>query len=149
MQSGMVVHACNLSTQETEAGRSWVGGWEASLGYIVQPCLKKKKKERKKVGKGGRGGMEGGKEKEEKKKRKRERKEGMKQRKRRKEEREGGREEEKKEERERKKGRKKEGRKEGRGLYNTCFRALGTVAVHAMKYLINEGVPHLIFKKEI
>jgi hypothetical protein len=32
----MVVHACNLSTHEAEAGES------PSLGYIAEPCLQKK-----------------------------------------------------------------------------------------------------------
>jgi hypothetical protein len=35
----MVRHACNLSTQEAEAGGMWVLG--PSLGYIVWPCLQK------------------------------------------------------------------------------------------------------------
>jgi hypothetical protein len=39
----MVVHICNLSTQKAETG-----GWqvEASLGFIVRPCLKKKRKKK-------------------------------------------------------------------------------------------------------
>jgi hypothetical protein len=38
----MVVHACNLSTWEVEAGASV---FKASLGYVARPCLKKKRKE--------------------------------------------------------------------------------------------------------
>jgi hypothetical protein len=32
----MVAHACNPRILETEAG-----GFKASLGYVVRPCLKK------------------------------------------------------------------------------------------------------------
>jgi hypothetical protein len=37
---GMMIHACNLRTQEAEVGGSWVWG---QLGYIVRPWLKKRK----------------------------------------------------------------------------------------------------------
>jgi hypothetical protein len=45
-----VVHTCNPSNQEAEAG-----GWRvrASLAYKVSPCLKKEKKEEKKKKRGG------------------------------------------------------------------------------------------------
>jgi hypothetical protein len=49
----MVVHTCNPSTQEAEAGRSGVLGCpelhiklQASLDYKVRPYLKKKRKEK-------------------------------------------------------------------------------------------------------
>jgi hypothetical protein len=38
---GVVVHTCNPSTWEVEAGGSWVQG---QLGYIARPCLENKTK---------------------------------------------------------------------------------------------------------
>jgi hypothetical protein len=76
----MVVHSCNPSTQEVEAGGSQIRGqlglhskFQTSLGYIVRPCLqnkqttkqkekRKKEKERRKEGKkegGNKGRKEG------------------------------------------------------------------------------------------
>jgi hypothetical protein len=47
----MGMHACNSSTQKTEARKSQIQGgsgihgeFKASLGYIGRPCLKKKKR---------------------------------------------------------------------------------------------------------
>jgi hypothetical protein len=41
-KQGMVIHACNPSSQEAEAG----GLCEVSLDYIVKPCLKKRQGEK-------------------------------------------------------------------------------------------------------
>lgn len=43
-RSWMMMKACNLSTQEVETGN--LCEFEASIGYIAIPCLKKKIKSR-------------------------------------------------------------------------------------------------------
>jgi hypothetical protein len=44
---GVVAHACNLSTQETEAGRSLIGGQPRSRKGRKEGERKREKKERK------------------------------------------------------------------------------------------------------
>jgi hypothetical protein len=39
VEQGMVLHACNPSTWEAEAGGSQA---QASLDYLARPCIKKK-----------------------------------------------------------------------------------------------------------